>query len=232
MTSQNASLGPGSPTMEIHRGGLNVKTNLPHAHYSPPQPTSASFKQMNSASPGYANGASSHNTSGFSHDNSYRQTSSYSNNHPPTPDQIHPSMQNTVGPYSMMSPANHSHGPYNQGDGTPQAASTFIPQQNVLPFNLPPAQYSHSPAMNSREHESYGGTSSADYAESSHAQATEMAMLDQMSMPGTVPIFGDGDATNKSPYVGMPEDFMAYLFNSQAADHSPAGHMMQAPYSR
>ncbi|KAJ4210901.1 hypothetical protein NW759_012934 [Fusarium solani] len=35
-----------------------------------------------------------------------------------------------------------------------------------------------------------------------------------MVMPATVPVFGEAGDPNKSPYVGMPEDFMAYLFNS------------------
>jgi hypothetical protein len=51
-----------------------------------------------------------------------------------------------------------------------------------------------------------------------------MMLLDQMSMPTTIPVFGPSDSLlNKSPYVGMPEDFMAYLFNTgnvQPADGS------------
>ena len=46
-------------------------------------------------------------------------------------------------------------------------------------------------------------------------------MLDQMSMPATVPVFGEGGDLNKSPYVGMPEDFMAYLFNSPSQAMTP-----------
>lgn len=48
-----------------------------------------------------------------------------------------------------------------------------------------------------------------------------MMMLDQMAMPGTVPVFGGDGDLNKSPYVGMPEDFMAYLFNSPQANMTP-----------
>lgn len=53
-------------------------------------------------------------------------------------------------------------------------------------------------------------------------------MLDQMSMPSAGPVFGD-EGLNKSPYVGMPEDFMAYLFNSLPANGSPANHALPAP---
>lgn len=48
-----------------------------------------------------------------------------------------------------------------------------------------------------------------------HSQDTgEMVRLDQMSMQQTMPVFGTDSILNKSPYVGMPEDFMAYLFNT------------------
>jgi hypothetical protein len=43
-----------------------------------------------------------------------------------------------------------------------------------------------------------------------------------------MPVFGSDNFYQKSPYAGMPEDFMAYLFNtngSQAGD-SPHGHMI------
>jgi hypothetical protein len=60
-------------------------------------------------------------------------------------------------------------------------------------------------------------------------------MLDQMAMPGTVPVFGSDGALNKSPYVGMPEDFMAYLFNfppSGDGSSSPMSQVMPGPYSK
>ena len=48
-----------------------------------------------------------------------------------------------------------------------------------------------------------------------HPQDTgEIVRLDQMSMQQTMPVFGTDSILNKSPYVGMPEDFMAYLFNT------------------
>lgn len=48
-----------------------------------------------------------------------------------------------------------------------------------------------------------------------------MMLLDQMAMPQTMPVFGSDSMLNKSPYVGMPEDFMAYLFNTAHTDGSP-----------
>jgi hypothetical protein len=62
-----------------------------------------------------------------------------------------------------------------------------------------------------------------------------MVMLDQMAMPGSGPVFGSDGTLSKSPYVGMPEDFMAYLFNASAASDgsaSPMSQVMPAPYPK
>lgn len=56
--------------------------------------------------------------------------------------------------------------------------------------------------------------------------AGEMMLLDNMSNQTTIPVFGSDSVLNKSPYVGMPEDFMAYLFNTQGPDGSPMNHMV------
>ncbi|KJZ79141.1 hypothetical protein HIM_01292 [Hirsutella minnesotensis 3608] len=53
---------------------------------------------------------------------------------------------------------------------------------------------------------------------------TEMMALDHMAMSGAGPVFGDDGGMSKSPYVGMPEDFMAYLFNSLPGYASHAGN--------
>jgi hypothetical protein len=44
--------------------------------------------------------------------------------------------------------------------------------------------------------------------------ASEMMLLDQMNIQQTMPVFGSDNVLNKSPYVAIPEDFVAYLFNS------------------
>lgn len=51
-------------------------------------------------------------------------------------------------------------------------------------------------------------------------------MLDNMSSQTTIPVFGSDSVLNKSPYVGMPEDFMAYLFNTQGAEGAAMNQMM------
>ena len=59
-----------------------------------------------------------------------------------------------------------------------------------------------------------------------------MVVLDQMAMPGAGPVFGADGELNKSPYVGMPEDFMAYLFNSLPSTGSPTSQVLAAGSSK
>lgn len=121
------------------------------------------------------------------------------------------SMSASNTPFNVMSPiANQQVFPNQQNN---MAQSTFVSQQNVMPMNLPPAQYSNP-------QNSVTGTS-AEYTEPGTTQASELMMLDQMAMPATVPVFGEAGDLNKSPYVGMPEDFMAYLFNSPGQAMTP-----------
>jgi hypothetical protein len=52
-------------------------------------------------------------------------------------------------------------------------------------------------------------------------------MLDSMQMnQQTLPVFGGDTMLNKSPYVAIPEDFVAFLFNQNSMDGSPMGQMM------
>ncbi|KAM0416107.1 hypothetical protein ACHAPD_005022 [Fusarium lateritium] len=112
--------------------------------------------------------------------------------------------------YNVISPIANQHGFPNQQN---VAQNSFVSQQNVMPMNLPPAQYSSG--------QDSTVVTSAEYSEPGTTQASEMMMLDQMAMPATVPVFGEGGDLNKSPYVGMPEDFMAYLFNSPSQAMTP-----------
>lgn len=45
-----------------------------------------------------------------------------------------------------------------------------------------------------------------------------MMLLDQMTAPNTMPVFG-GEGYNRSPFA-IPEDFVAYLFSGQQIDNS------------
>jgi hypothetical protein len=119
-----------------------------------------------------------------------------------------------------------------ESNTTPQAATggpNYVPPQNFPPFTLPPSDFSTTSAPAPREAQpTYAPPVSSDYSDPNHHQqsgSSDLMLLDQMSVPATIPIFGPADSMlNKSPYVGMPEDFMAYLFNTnggQPGDGSP-----------
>lgn len=151
-----------------------------------------------------------------------------------------PSVQTNVGAYGVLSPVSTQHGGYHsQPNNTPQSTSAipYVAQQNFPPFTLPPSDFAAtSPAGTSRDsNQAYAPTTSSEYNDHSHAQASgEMMLLDQMASQTTIPVFGSDGVLNKSPYISIPEDFVAYLFNTTAPDGSPTvGHMMpQGQYSQ
>lgn len=55
-----------------------------------------------------------------------------------------------------------------------------------------------------------------------------MMLLDHLAMPSAEPVFGVESGLHKSPAVGMPEDFMAYLFNS-LPETSQGGPILPPP---
>jgi hypothetical protein len=58
-----------------------------------------------------------------------------------------------------------------------------------------------------------------------------MMLLDQMTVPNTMPVFG-GEGYNRSPFA-IPEDFVAYLFSGQQLENSsPIGQMGQPGYAK
>ena len=137
-------------------------------------------------------------------------------------------VQTNIGPY--MSPMSGQPGYHSQQQhNTPQSANgaqQYVPPQNFTPFTLPPSQFSTASApVKCEPQQAYAAPASAEYSEQTQeSQPSDMMLLDQMSTPTTIPIFGPSDnILNKSPYVGMPEDFMAYLFNTngQPGDGSP-----------
>lgn len=137
---------------------------------------------------------------------------------------------NVSGPYGVMSPVTTQHGNYHgQLSNTPQSAPSipYVTQQNLTPFTLPPSDFSTTSAagMSREPGQPYTSQASNEYSDHSHAQSNgEMVLLDQMATQTTIPVFGSDGVLNKSPYVAIPEDFFAYLFNT---DGSPQmGHVM------
>jgi len=129
-----------------------------------------------------------------------------------------PSVQTNVGPYGTLSPVSTQPGYHSQPTNTPQSSNVmpFVPPQNFPPFSLPPSDFasSASGAGSREEQQGYQPSTSAEYPDQHPQAAGEMMLLDQMSMQQTMPVFGSDSILNKSPYVGMPEDFMNYLFNT------------------
>ncbi|KAM5348215.1 hypothetical protein ACJ41O_008039 [Fusarium nematophilum] len=202
-------IAPGANSPEFNRNPVDYskphQTNMP---YQPPQDaTGHPYSSMASTPTGmYPNGAMPNGMDSYMSPNPGFDNRTPQLSQPQSPSvSQRPSMSASNTPFNVMSPIANQQGFQNQQNNVPQA-SNFVSQQNVMPMNLPPAQYSNmqNPAA---------GTS-AEYTEPGTTQATELMMLDQMAMPQTVPVFGGDGDLNKSPYVGMPEDFMAYLFNS------------------
>lgn len=140
-----------------------------------------------------------------------------------------PAMPNNGAPFGVMSPIANQQAFTRPQNTMPQ--TSFVSQQNVMPMNLPPSQFSSAQNSNLGETGQYNTPTTTEYTQPETSQAGELMMLDQMAMPGTVPVFGGDGDLNKSPYVGMPEDFMAYLFNSPQTNMTPVIPPQYATYS-
>lgn len=218
VVSQAVSASDPSPTSPdaTRSGHAFPKIHPPHMQYQSPQDSSGSpYTPIGHTPPaGYQNAAIPH---GYAQDAGYgpqthlnrgQQSSSAASAQRP---------RQPSDPYSAISPVSNQTA-YHSHTNSVSQSTPFVSQQNVMPFNLPPSQYvncqDNPTPKESRS--SYDGGAPNEYPESNRpsSQAGEMMMLDQMSMPAAGPVFGGEGALHKSPYVGMPEDFMAYLFNS------------------
>ncbi|KAH7328324.1 fungal-specific transcription factor domain-containing protein [Stachybotrys elegans] len=237
MVSHIGVLGAQNPTSpEMGRMGSEFKHHPAHLPYHSPQDASNTpFSPIsNTPAVGYHNGASTSTMDLYPHETIYGQSSSIpTTTHRQSP--VHtsrPSIQTNIQSYGVLSPASTQPTYHNQQTDTPMA-TPFVSQSNVLPFNLPPAQYpnahQHEPPRETQQ--SYNAASTpADYNEPAHAQPSELVMLDQMTMVGSGPMFGND---NKSPYVGMPADFYAYLFHTGTGSDgtgSPISQVMHSPH--
>ncbi|KAF3767723.1 hypothetical protein M406DRAFT_61533 [Cryphonectria parasitica EP155] len=142
-----------------------------------------------------------------------------------------PSVQTSMPPYGVLSPASQ-HGFQGHANGTPQSATPYAGHTNFPAFSLPPSNFSQSapPSANVPRDgggQGYGPQHDMNEPFSGQPQSTgEMVLLDNMTSQTTMTVFGSDSVLNKSPYVGMPEDFMAYLFNTQAGENPQLNHMM------
>ncbi|OIW32225.1 zinc finger domain-containing protein [Coniochaeta ligniaria NRRL 30616] len=220
-------MGQASPVVDgrqsfPHAGSISPEANRPNTAYgkfnhmgmpyhSPKDAAGSPYTPMTNTPPtGYPNGHHPNGVDYLHHEGSYHNGPSLRGPHHSPAGPQRPSVQTNVGPY--MSPMSTQTGYHTQTHNTPQSSTgvpQYVPPQNFTPFTLPPSDFSTTSAPVPRE-----------------PQQADMMLLDQMSMPTTIPIFGPTDSMlNKSPYVGMPEDFMAYLFNTNNT-HSGEGSPM------
>lgn len=225
---------PGSASPEISRPGTgfaNVRQSQMQQFQSPKEATGSPFAQATHTPPtGYPTGAAPNMDGYMHHDGGYGNVQALRPRHQSPNNGPRPTVQ-TNGPY--MSPVSNQHGYHGQQHNTPQSA-TYTTQQNFPPFNLPPSDFSNGTGNVPREAgQTYAPTTSAEYSEQGHPQQSgEMMLLDQMSMPGTIPVFGTDSILSKSPYVTIPEDFVAYLFNTtQQGEGSPMGQIVPPQYA-
>ncbi|RWA03129.1 hypothetical protein EKO27_g11976 [Xylaria grammica] len=142
--------------------------------------------------------------------------------------------------YGVLSPVSTHPGSYHlQATHTPQSVPTipFVAPNNFPAFSLPPSDFNTTAGVGagSGSTHQYAPTTSSEYGEQSHSQAsTDLMLLDQMTAQATMPVFGPDGILNKSPYISIPEDFVAYLFNTTSPNTSPStvGHIVpRNPYS-
>ena len=135
------------------------------------------------------------------------------------------SIQTNVGPYGVMSPTVSTPGGYHpQSAPTPQSMSpNYVPHSGFPSCTLPPSDFQcQTPSsMTSRDTQPAGAGVYVDHNPQPQRQPSDIVLLDQMPISATIPVFGSESFANKSPYSGIPEDFVAYLFNTQTGENSP-----------
>lgn len=196
------------------------------------------YSPMTSTPPAYPNGTQN-GVDYMRHDPNYTHIPPGQAHHSPAAPRP-PAIQTNVGPYSVMSPVSAQPGYHTQPHNTPQSANgmSFVPSQNFPAFQLPPSDFaanSHpSPASVAPQHRdeqqqtSYASQqSTTEFGDQQpQQQASDMMLLDQIGMQQTMPVFQVDGIINKSPYVAMPDDFMAFLF-SQGGESPMTGMPMQ-----
>lgn len=208
--------------------GYNAARGAHPLYQSPKDVSGSPYTPITNTTPtGYQPTGPANGMGGFMHhDSTYASLHTHHPHHSPSGPQ-RPTIQTNGGPYGVQSPVSTQHSGYHsQPINTPQSASAtpYVPQSNFPPFTLPPSEYTATSAtgMSGESGQAYAPPTSAEYGEHSQPHASgEMMLLDQMAAQTTIPVFGTDGVLNKSPYISIPEDFVAYLFNSNSSDGSP-----------
>ncbi|KAI8624254.1 fungal-specific transcription factor domain-containing protein [Xylariaceae sp. FL1651] len=203
-----------------------------HLQYQSPKDVNGTpYTPITNTSPATYPHAGPHSVDGYMHTD---QGAGYGTRlHHQSPQQ-RPHVPTSVGAYGVLSPVSAHPGSYHmQPTHTPQSVPTipYVAPNNFPAFSLPPSGFTATPGVSASAGSAhqYAPTTSSEYDEQTHSQSsTDMMLLDQMTAQATMPVFGPDGILNKSPYISIPEDFVAYLFNTTAPDASPSavGHII------
>jgi hypothetical protein len=246
MNNHGTPMDSSAPHYTVATGSLSPETNRPGSSYQQVRPSHVSYQTgAKGTNGGPYTPVSATPPTAYSHNGPPTGVDTYMHNDSPYHNDVaqahqsptgppRPTLQTSVPPYSVMSPASTHHSAYpSQPTNTPQSA--YVAQQNFPPFSLPPSDFTPATANRDSGHP-YAPPPSAtptDYNDTSHQQASgEMMLLDQMANQTTIPVFGSDGVLNKSPYISIPEDFVAYLFNTNQPDASPTLSHVLPPYAR
>lgn len=248
-TETGKSSAHGSASPELTRPISRMKSRTVQLQYHPPQDiVPNAYSPVNtSVSTTFSGPGSTNENDKYAHPNAFKRSNS--DHAPPNPivgsrpqrhssfgvsdsksvDFSRPPLQTGAGSYGMM-----SSGPGSQSYQIQSSPQGYVSQQNFPPFSLPPPGFSTSATVttpaSARESDSVYPTSiPADYP--SQQSGPDMMLLDQMTAPSAMPVFG-GEGYNRSPFA-IPEDFVAYLFSNQQLESSPSpmGQMGQQNFA-
>jgi hypothetical protein len=233
MADRAPTFGPaGSASPEVNRQDTSFGKGRAGSHvpYQSPKDGSTSFTPIAHTSPSTFSAGVVQTTGidGYVHASDatgYGGVAGHNPHHSPVPSRT--TIQSNIGAYGASSPVSAQPGYHSQDTNVPLPVS-FVPQQSFPPMNLPPSNFSSDPSNTSREaSQQYAqATTSTRYNDHDHGQPpSDMMMLDQMSMPTTLPVFGSESIMNKSPFVPLPEDFLTFLFQQEGGG-SPLATMV------
>ncbi len=221
----------GSTSPEANRPGTAYTKGrqLTMQYHSPKDGMGSPYTPMTNTPPAYSNGTPN-GVDYMHHDPNYTHMTQRQPHHS-SPGPQRPSIQTNMGGYGVLSPISMQPGYHSQPTNTPQSANgmSYVPPQNFPPFSLPPSDFATSSAgaVARDEQQAYAPSTSGEYTDQQHQATGEMMLLDQMSMQQTMPVFGGENILNKSPYVAIPEDFVAYLFNTNGEGSPMTGVPVQ-----
>ncbi|KAG5930221.1 hypothetical protein E4U42_002623 [Claviceps africana] len=144
-----------------------------------------------------------------------------------TPSQIHFMPCNN--PLTASAGSAHSqlyHNSSSSHDETSQSKPGFVTYPGVVSLDLPQTEYTSSRSEISSHLAQHlvPQAQSQQFRQTTQNQDADMTGLEKVAISSVGPVFGDDGVPSKSPHIEMPEDFMAYLFNSMPAHGSHTEH--------